>query len=430
MKIKNKILMIAAAVVLAAAAAGITAGVENKKEEVLRASYTQELEKSQADGNALREQLLLLEEEQKKTAETYALELEKAQADGKALQEQLQLLEEDRKMNSEILIDLLKRTDYKNEPVYVIGHKSPDTDTVASAVGMAYLLSQLGITAEARITADVNPESDYALSCVGYDAPEVLEDASGRQLWLVDHSEGLQMVNGADEARIVGITDHHRIGDAESSEPVFVLSCRAGSTCSIVCRLCDLCDVELSKEIAGVLLAGVLSDTANLKSREATAADSAAAAELKAVSGISDTDALYFGMLEAKLSYKGMDDREIFYSDYKDYEHNGFRFGIGCIKVASADQIPAMADRMQKVIAAETENGNEADFLVYSIYDPEYSTGYLGYSGKDQAFTEEVMESAFGETGEKQDSRYVFKPSLSRKTEVVPSIDKSLDALR
>lgn len=319
-----------------------------------------------------------------------------------SLKAQLEAFEEEKVINKEILTDMLCRLDYKNEPVYVIGHKTPDSDTACSAIGMAYLLKSLGIPAEARITGVLNLESQFVFSELNYSAPEILKDATDKQLWLVDHSASTQMVSGAEKARIVGITDHHGIGDAETSETICVLSCPAGSTCAVVYKLCEVGDVKLSKDIASVLLAGLLSDTSNMKSKSVTKLDESAFEKLKELSGITDTDGLFNSMLEAKLSYKGLNDMEIFYSDYKDYKHNGIKYGIGCIKVARPDLIPAMAERMQEVIKSEISSGSEADFILYTVYDPDYSTGYMGIAGKDSAFAEKLMTDTFGEKAEKK----------------------------
>lgn len=356
----------------------------------------------------------------------YESVIAEANADAEALRAELTVFEQENTINKEILADMLCRLDYKDKSVYVIGHQTPDSDTVGSAIGMAFLLNSLGISAEAKITGELNLESQFVFSEFGYSIPEILEDATDKQLWLVDHSASTQMVNGAEKARIVGITDHHGIGDAETTETICVLSCPAGSTCAVVYKLCEVCDAELPKDIAGVLLAGLLSDTSNMKSKAVTKLDESAFEKLKELSGITDTDGLFNGMLEAKLSYQGMNDTEIFYSDYKNYEHNGVKYGIGCIKVARPDLIHAMAERMQAVIEAEIAD-SEADFLLYNIYDPDYSTGYMGIAGKDAAFAEKLMTDVFGGKAERQGEFFVFGPSLNRKTEIVPPIDEWLE---
>ncbi len=358
----------------------------------------------------------------------YASVIAEVNADAEALRAERSAFEKEKSINKEILTDMLCRFDYKDEPVYVIGHQTPDSDTVGSAIGMAHLLNSLGISAEARISGSLDLESQFVFSEFKCSVPDILEDATDKQLWLVDHSASTQMVNGAEKARIVGITDHHGIGDAETSETICVLSCPAGSTCAVVYKLCEVCGVELPENVAGVLLAGLLSDTSNMKSNRVTKLDEFAFEKLKELSGITDTDGLFNGMLEAKLSYKGLSDTEIFYSDYKDYEHNGIKYGIGCIEVARQDLILDMAERMQSVIESEIGNGCEAEFLLYSICVADYSTGYMGIAGKDVELAEKLMVGTFGEKAEKQGEFFIFRPSLSRKAKIVPAIDTYLDS--
>ncbi len=88
----------------------------------------------------------------------------------------------------------------ENGPVYVIGHKSPDSDTVCSAIAYARLLNLLGVEAEARITEAVSNETEFILSEAGVEIPPVLEDASGEDIFLVDHSEYAQSAEGMKDA--------------------------------------------------------------------------------------------------------------------------------------------------------------------------------------------------------------------------------------
>lgn len=134
-------------------------------------------------------------------------------------------------------------------------------------------------------------------------------------------------------------------------------------------------------------------------------------------------------MLEAKLSYKDMDDLEIFYSDYKENETNGVTYGIGVIKVAHPDQVSGMAERMQKVLESEIKNNSDKQLPVFEVYDTDYSPGYMGFAGNDMEFTNTVMDTAFSASGEKQGDFCVFSPSLSRKTDVIPPIDNCLNTL-
>ncbi len=104
-----------------------------------------------------------------------------------------------------LFADILCSIDYGEEVTYVIGHKSPDADTIGSAIAYAWLLQQLGINAKVAATAEVNRETRYALDFFGMEQPEILTDAAGGQFVLVDHSEYSQALDGMREARVVGI---------------------------------------------------------------------------------------------------------------------------------------------------------------------------------------------------------------------------------
>ena len=116
-----------------------------------------------------------------------------------------------------LLADLLRGIDYGDEVTYVIGHKSPDADTIGSAIAYAWLLQRLGINAKAAATAQVNRETQYVLDLFGMEQPEILSDAAGKQFVLVDHSEYSQALDGMKEARVVGVVDHHGIGDVRTT---------------------------------------------------------------------------------------------------------------------------------------------------------------------------------------------------------------------
>ena len=96
--------------------------------------------------------------------------------------------------------------------IYVTGHKSPDSDTVGSSIAYAELLKQSGYDAKAVVAEKVNRETEYILKTAGLNAPEILKDASGYNIVLVDHSEYTQSVNGLENANILSIIDHHNDG--------------------------------------------------------------------------------------------------------------------------------------------------------------------------------------------------------------------------
>ena len=266
--------------------------------------------------------------------------------------------------------------DYGNDTVYCIGHKSPDTDTITSAIALAEFLNDLGINAEARACGKPNLETKYLLDKYEINAPQILEDATDCRLYLVDHSASTQVVNGGDKARIVGIVDHHGIGDVSNDERINVTSAPAGATASLVYMMFRKCGFTPSRQTAYMLIGGIISDTSNMTSN-VTDLDTLALKELLEETYV-DTDALYEEMLEAKLSYEGM---------------------------------------------TESEN----DFLVYLVSaSGEESYQKIGFAGKNQDMTREIPEAALGDRGTLDGNVITLEEKVSRKEVVVPAINQAI----
>ena len=104
--------------------------------------------------------------------------------------------------------------------IFVTGHKSPDSDTICCSIAYAALMRKLGYDAKPVVLGRVNNESRYILKTTGTDEPELLENASGLNMILVDHSEYPQSADGLNDANVIGIIDHHGIGDVTTSKPI------------------------------------------------------------------------------------------------------------------------------------------------------------------------------------------------------------------
>ena len=163
--------------------------------------------------------------------------------------------------------------------VFIVGHKNPDNDSIAAAVSYAYLKNAL----EAK---KAEPEAEYVACClgplpqesatileqVGLPAPKLIEKVGeGDKVILVDHNESTQMVDGIADAEIVEVVDHHRIaGDVVTGNPILYLNIPVGSTATIVTKLYEQLDVEVTPAIATVLLSAIMTDTVITKSPTCT----------------------------------------------------------------------------------------------------------------------------------------------------------------
>ena len=180
-----------------------------------------------------------------------------------------------------------------DEPIYTIGHKNPDTDSICAAIGFSRLKNALGENwvQPARAGA-LNDETIFVLEKFGLDAPGLIEDASGKRLMLLDHNEVMQAVDKLDEAEIIEVIDHHKIGDIQTPYPIYFRNEPVGSSCTIVAKMFREYGVDLDEATAGALLSGILSDTVVFRSVTCTEEDRAIAETLAGVAGITDTEKL------------------------------------------------------------------------------------------------------------------------------------------
>ena len=316
------------------------------------------------------------------------------------------------------LADLLCAIDYGDEVTYVIGHKSPDADTIGSAIACARLLQQLGINAKAASTAPVNRETQYALNLWGMDQPEILSDAAGKQFVLVDHSEYSQALDGMKDARVVGIVDHHGIGDIRNTERIAVISLPSGATASIIYRMYLDCGVEIPRDMARVMVMSILSDTKGMTSN-VTRLDREACDSLAAIAEIDDIGALYEGMKKAKTSFGGMTASDIFLSDYKEYQAGETVFGIGSIYTETEESLAELTEMMEAELPSIHASGG-ADML-FCLVSTDETTWLVWYGeGAEMAVLDSFPEYAGG-------GRMVFIPKASRKGDIVPPLTAALE---
>ena len=307
-----------------------------------------------------------------------------------------------------------------NGTIYVTGHKSPDSDTVCSSIAYAHLLRQLGYDAQPVVLGPVNNETKYILEKAGLEVPMLLEDASGCSMILVDHSEYTQSAEGLRDAVIVSIIDHHGDGTVTTGNQLIYDARPLGSTATIVWIRYRNYGVSVDQQTALVLMGAILSDTKNLRMATTTAADREAVKALNALAGVSDTDTFYQELYKASISYDGMSDEEIFFSDYKEYESGGTKYAIGCISVYDDAEARDMAERMKRLLPSIlASTGVDMVFAQINIFHDDLAISYLVPS--DEA-ADEVLQTAFGEDADYDEVSYRLEPGISRKQVLVPAI--------
>ena len=310
--------------------------------------------------------------------------------------------------------------------IYVTGHKSPDSDTVGSSIGYAALLQKLGYDAVPVVLGNINRESQFILESAGVEVPELLEDASGKNMILVDHSEYTQSAEGLRDAHIVSIIDHHGDGAVTTGNQLIYDSRPLGATATIIWIRYRHYGIEIDPKTAAVMAGSILSDTQNLRLPSTTYADREALKDLCGIGGITDVDAFYQEMFKASISYEGMSDEEIFFSDYKEYEASNTSYSIPCINAYDEETAKDLAARMKKVFPeALKSKGMDMGFALISIFHDDISISYVVPS--DEA-AKEVLDTAYGDVGVYDGVSYRIEPGFSRKGGLVPAVTDILQA--
>ena len=323
-------------------------------------------------------------------------------------------------VHSTPLRSIITGMDY-GDGVYVVGHKSPDCDAVCSAITYANLLQRMGINAQARVAGKVVCEPYYVLQEAGMQSPPVLEDATGLNMIMTDHSEYAQAVDGMAEARVLHVIDHHGTGSVTTAHPLLYYAMPIGSTCTIIASMYEELDEKPTVTEARLMLSGLLSDTDNLTSTTTTDTDRRFYKWLLDRSDIIDIDTYYAAMRKARTTFDGMTDEEILLSDYKEYEIQGLKLGIGSIMASEDLGLEELCRRMRAVMPAVLEERG-LDMLFMMLGDRDANITHIPFCGYG---AKEVAEYAFKSTAT-ADGCIVTAYISSRKAQFVPAITEGI----
>jgi len=301
--------------------------------------------------------------------------------------------------------------------IYVIGHKSPDTDSVTAAVTYANLKKSMGTANVVPAAAgDINKETKFVLDYFKVPFPEKLVDATDKKVILVDHNEMGQAVDKLSEANIVEVVDHHKVGGLKTGNPIFFLNEPVGATGGIIANLYEQNKVAISKEMAGLMMAVLF------KSPTCTPRDKAAVEKLAKIAGV---DPMKFGMemLKVKSDVGTKSPRDILFGDFKKFDFSGVKAGVGQIEVMDLKDLDpkraAILDEMNKVRQTE-----KLDMIVLMLTDVMKEASDLLFVGDDKAA--KGFEKAF--SGKIANSSIYKEKVLSRKKQVIPPLESAFKA--
>ncbi|QHG91215.1 manganese-dependent inorganic pyrophosphatase [Sulfurimonas sp. CVO] len=231
---------------------------------------------------------------------------------------------------------------------YIFGHTNPDSDSIIGAISLAYLKNQLGEDCVPTRQGDISPETEFILKRFGAEEPELKTSYAGEKVYLVDFSDLAQAPKDIKEATILGIVDHHKLGDITTDTPLECWIRPIGCSNTVIKEMFDYYGIVIPKNLAGMMMCAILSDTVIFKSPTCTKADTKAVKDLAKISHIDDYKALGMEMFIAKSAIEGASARDLNMRDYKAFDMNGTKVGIGQLEMVD---ISALNDRIGELFA-------------------------------------------------------------------------------
>ncbi|MCT7519667.1 manganese-dependent inorganic pyrophosphatase [Aliarcobacter cryaerophilus] len=242
--------------------------------------------------------------------------------------------------------------------LYTCGHIIPDSDSVCSAISLAYLLNKIGRAATPARQGELNPETKFILDKFGFEAPVLKTSFAGDELFITDYSDIAQAPQDLDKTTVVGIVDHHKLGDITTSAPLECWIRPVGCTNTIVKEMYDYHKVEIPANIAAIMMCAILSDTVIFKSPTCTALDIQVVKELSKICGIEDFGALGMEMFKVKSEVEGTPVRDLVMRDYKNFDMHGFKVGVGQLEVVDGSVFDKIKDDLMEDIKKVKDEQN------------------------------------------------------------------------
>lgn len=263
------------------------------------------------------------------------------------------------------------------------------------------------------------PILDENQNYVGMFSRRNLMNVQKKQLILVDHNEKSQAVNNIDEAEILEIIDHHRLGSLETMAPVYFRNQPLGCTSTIIYQMYGEQGVGIEPEIAGLMCAAILSDTLMFRSPTCTQADREAALRLAELAGV-DAEELAQSMFEAGSDFEGKTEDEILNQDFKIFHSGEVHFGVAQISAMGRTELDKVEARILPKLPLMLGE-KKLDMVFVMLTDILKESTHLIYAGESAA---QLAAAAFHTSP--RESGLMLESVVSRKKQLIPAL---MDAL-
>lgn len=309
------------------------------------------------------------------------------------------------------------------EKKLIFGHKNPDTDSICSALVYADLKTKLGADVEPVRLGVISSETQFVLDYFQVKEPRLVETVANEvnEVILVDHNERQQSANDIEQVQVVEVIDHHRIANFETSNPLYFRAEPVGCTTTILKKLYKESGVEIPKEIAGLMLSAIISDTLLLKSPTCTEQDVAAAHELAQIAGV-NLEAYGLEMLKAGADLSDKTIADLLSLDAKEFQMGSAKVEIAQVNAVDVNDVLARQAELEAAMnSIISEKGLDLFvFVVTDILNNDSVAIALGSATQ-------AVEKAYNVT--LVGNKAVLKGVVSRKKQIVPVLTDTFQAL-
>lgn len=302
----------------------------------------------------------------------------------------------------------------------IIGHKNPDTDSIVSAItAVDYFKNVFNIPAEAFRSGKLNNETKFVLETFRVKSPKLISLSDTQNaIALVDHNEIDQAFDELDFAKVNYVFDHHKLS-IQTEKPIFFRAEPLGSTASLIAKMFHEKNAKISKVTAGLLIAGILSDTLNMAGPTTTLEDKEIVNSLNKIAQVNIQD-FADRMFAAKSSLEGISVQEIITLDYKAFKIGKFKLGIGAWETTLPESVNEKKKEIIEVLKAKKEN-EKLDYLFFMVVDILKQNSYLYIiSENEKGLAEKIFKSKV------ENDLMFLKNIVSRKKQIVPPLIKEL----
>ncbi len=308
----------------------------------------------------------------------------------------------------------LKCAENGAEPALVFGHKNPDSDALIGALAAENLYRGRGLNVKAAVQGTPAPETKFILERFNLETPEIIDSVAGKNFFIVDFADLKQAPEDFHEGHLLGIIDHHKLGDVTSVSPVECWIWPVGSSCTVLKAMHEFFNVPIPPNLAGAMLSAILSDTVIFNSPTTTEIDKKSAKDLAEIAGVKDIEALGLEMFTAK-SNLDAPAKELLYRDFKDFDMGGKKIGIGQLELVSDSLVTKeIEDALKKEMQIAKDEGRHSVVLLITDILKKGSRLYMISDDED------VIKEAL-----KPDEKMWLDGVLSRKKQIVPPLQKA-----